>query len=464
MRILAAYRALQTPFPAGMDRGPVSSPTPAPPIATRIRQYFDRFQEGGADALADAVILTSSGYRIRTDRCYYDVFSDPLRELLRRHDMNTIVWEHGGTSVPRCSSSARISPILGTLMSSTAARGPLQQPVWFGDYQELTGCLCNEPLDWPSLEQQILHLQQRSLLFEQWLRRAGARLLVNVCWYDPIAMAATLAARRCGIPAIDYQHGLQDESHIAYVGWDRAPAGGFELVPDFFWCWGENQAERLHRANPAFERHSATLAGGFQWFNLCRAGEMPFLSKEFKEARRHFANDSRIILVTLQKNTDFHAPIIAAMAFSPPEWRWLVRFHRGSDEAEKAALRILYRKEGGGRAEFGLANECALYTLLRFADVHVTGHSTCCLEALGFGVPTVTVSKEGRRAFRSLIEQGVVFHAENEGALLAGINALAAVAAQRCRDTVETTFAPASAGDAALRTLLAAVRDRRGTA
>ena len=44
-----------------------------------------------------------------------------------------------------------------------------------------------------------------------------------------------------------------------------------------------------------------------------------------------------------------------------------------------------------------------LYSLFTEVDVHLTAFSTCTLEALAFGVPTLLCSENGHRAFRELV-------------------------------------------------------------
>src|SRR5450759_332870 len=71
--------------------------------------------------------------------------------------------------------------------------------------------------------------------------------------------------------------------------------------------------------------------------------------------------------------------------------------------------------------ELERANSSLLYELLCERDVHVTGDSACALEALAFGVTSITISELGRDTFAKMIELGVIAFAKSSSELIAKI-------------------------------------------
>src|SRR6185503_3691071 len=74
--------------------------------------------------------------------------------------------------------------------------------------------------------------------FERVLDRAQPELALISCYTSLPGMALSLAAARKQLRAVDVQHGVTVQNP-AYEGWTRFPEGGYELLPDLFWCWTE---------------------------------------------------------------------------------------------------------------------------------------------------------------------------------------------------------------------------------
>ena len=388
----------------------------------------------------DIILLTLSGRRQKHQGCLYEIYTDPLVDLFRKKGMKTVVWEKGEELAPRCHPSAWISRQLQIELLKERPLKHLKEPSWFTDFAVLYHSTTNIPISWPECEKWIQSVQNHSRVFEKWLLRTEARLLIAVCWYDPVNMAATLAARRLGIPCVDLQHGLQDSDHFAYSGWMKAPSRPYELVPDFFWSWGTKEAKRLVASNPAFKSQSKTIVGGNLWYNLWRengdfCSRLP--DKTFKGRLR-----KKTILVSLQHGpANFADLLFTVIKTCSDDWFWLIRMHPATPLHEAKYIRDSLNEIDRENVDYEISSSTKLYILFGNCDVHITGHSTSALEALGFGVPTITATEAGVAAFKEYIEYGVIMAATTCDEIKHAINNFTRISGDKCRESVNKVFA-----------------------
>jgi hypothetical protein len=171
--------------------------------------------------------------------------------------------------------------------------------------------------------------------------------------------------------------------------------------------WGDWDAESLVRNNPgAIAREDVSVAGP-RWLSRWNEGADPRHAAAVERVDR-LRGGARAILVTLQPGVPFREALIPLIAASPREWRWWVRVHgRMGDDAKQLEAEFAQATQRfvGVRE----ATRLPLYALLRACSWHVTGFSTCALEALAFGVPTLLLHPSGEHAYSDFIEQQVMW-------------------------------------------------------
>lgn len=383
-------------------------------------KYNDQFgNDHPVSVKGDVVFLTLSSRRLNLNGRLYEIYSDPIVSELQSLGVSTLVWERGVPNVPRHSHSFMVDQPLHAALEQLKEQPPIPEPHWFREFTKISKDLLERDLQWIEVEAWIRRLQQTSIVFEQWLQAVGAKLLVSVCWYDPSVMAATLAANRLGVVSVDLQHGVQDKSHFAYGGWERGPLSGYGIIPQIFWSWGESQAKQLNRNNPAF-RKSNFIIGGNIWLNAWKNGKDSLINETsfFDPIKNLLLRSSKRILVTFQGYDGYDDLVLGGIEKSPPGWLWLIRFHPATfpDVASRRLDRL--KAFDNTRVEHTLTTQLPLYALLKVCDVHITGHSTCALEALAFGKPTIIVSQDGFDSYRDYIEKGVMAFAKDEEKLI----------------------------------------------
>jgi len=260
------------------------------------------------------------------------------------------------------------------------------------------------------------------------LRQLQPRVVFLVCYYDPEAMALIAAARQLGIRTVDVQHGKQGLYHGLYSHWTHIPECGYELLPDFFWVWGEPSRDHIARWQPTGCRHHRPIVGGNRWLARWQTADDfepdPETTRFLAELRR----PEKVILFSLQPLAEpLPAHVLDAMRRSPAGWRWLLRAHP-HQRPQIPALKDRLTAAGAANFELEQSSAIPLYALLRRSQHHITCWSSVGYEASAFGVATTILHPSGRQLFAEEIERDVFSYADTGDALLAAIRAGAASA------------------------------------
>ena len=404
----------------------------------------------------DVAIFTHTSRQIRRRSACYHYIAAPLAELLEAKGLRCLVWEAGPPLWPRQTPSAWISHHLDVAFhfACLAGRVPRAQPPppWFRDYARWAGGIQARRSGWPECERLIRYVSTISQVFGKWLRASGCRLLVVDCWYPSVAMAATLAASRLKIPVVEFQHGLQGAASLAYSHWEKAPADGWETMPGYFWVWGQEDAERIVRTNRALASPDRAIVGGNLWINKWRGKVDLGVEEEARACREMAKGRGKSVLVTLQKGVEFRTQLFRAISESPRDWLWMVRLHPRMLR-ELNAIEGELRSLGHPGVNVRGTSALPLYPLLQTADVHVTWFSTCSIEALVFGVPTVLLHSFGCKTFRRHVDAGVMAGASTAEEILGGIRLLSGVPRSLCRKEADAVFAPPQTSEKAIATV-----------
>ncbi len=223
----------------------------------------------------------------------------------------------------------------------------------------------------------------------KFFRRCNITALHHSNFYSLDSMALTLGARRCDIPVINIQHGVQAKNHPAFGRWKNIPPSGYKLLPSEFICWNQQSVNTLEKSFKFCENHKSTLSQ-YHWVNGWKNEKIPFDYKEIKSKALNKFN----ILVTLQPSINGIQDIIRdSINETSDEVRWWIRLHprQQTDIAKKEIKDMIidsYKKD-----VIDLASSTPLPALLSITDLHITGFSSSIYEASYFNIPTVLTHK-----------------------------------------------------------------------
>jgi len=413
----------------------------------RLERWFSHQRQTGSrpDRAADVVFVTTTDRAQRLDGHLYNTVVDPWVEEVERTGHRASVWDLGAPRAGTHPTHVGVQYAIDAARRSAGRSPSPPQPLWFGPFAHFLHDELDENFSWEEIHRHLESVDQHAALFEAWLQRAEPRAVVLDCWYTPEKLGAALAAHRLGIPSIDLQHGVQGHAHPAYSGWSRCAPGRYEVMPAAFWVWGEWDAESLVAANPGAIARDSVRVVGHRWLCAWAAGETPRHCAEMRAAER-LVGAAHSVLVTLQAGVPYRESLRSLVVQAPRDWRWLVRLHRSMSDNPSALEREL-RREVGPNVEVVQSTALPLYALLRVCAAHLTGFSTCALEALPFGVPTVLTHESGDAAYAEFIQAGVMHRFESAESATERLGAADPELAERCRRASRRVFAePAQGG------------------
>jgi hypothetical protein len=303
------------------------------------------------------------------------------------------------------------------------AQAELGEPVNLGEFTAYLGKRV------PSLAFDATHALRRlewicieQPRYRRVLERLRPRCVLLVCYYTYHGLAMLRACHDMGIPAVDVQHGHGGAYNPFQTHWTRVPAGGYALLPRYFWTWGRASSEHIERWLPVHATSPRTVEGGNLWLTGWRTRLAYPVPSGTRRLLRSLAGARKVVVVSLQPIHDLiPAHVMQAIRGAPRDWCWLVRLHPHSRDRVGEVKSSLARA-GVNNALVEEPTVALLYPLLRRADHHVTCWSTVCYEALAMGVPTTLVHETARQLYQGYIDQGVFILALDVYTLLSSIN------------------------------------------
>lgn len=409
-----------------------------------LKAYACDHSKNNKTVHAPVVFLADGISRVCLKGRWFDKFCDPFVEFLEKNHLTSITLEPlHNYIIPRYHPSLFIQTQLDyALMKRMLFSKTKSAPIHLPGFNDFIEWLKEREFDIPLPDQkrtQIIWsaIQAYATIFEKQLKRIQPRLALAVSYYGPIGLAFMLACHRQKIPSIDIQHGLEGEFHPAYGRWNKVPREGYELLPSFFWCWGDVEVQAIEAWRKGQTENHKPIKGGngfiHSWLDsgseLARCYDEKIL-KTYPKKTNH-----QNILLTLSYPYDDEkvlAPIFAAMRQSDPHWHWWVRLHPSSLH-ERESIRQMFIKNGVHEFNMDMATDLPLYALLRHTDVHLTHLSSTVIEAETFGVPSVVTGKNALQYYQEQIKKGTAVYADDAECILKNI-----VSQFKTRQTLKT--------------------------
>lgn len=292
-------------------------------------------------------------------------------------------------------------------------------------FSGLMGYLEKIDISWPDAEKTISARLQLVFtwkeVFAEIISRMDPKLFFITCCYCEKSMAAILACSDLKIPVVEFQHGAQNDNNPFLTNWSKVPPHGYEMLPDFFWNWGEASRERIQKWAGKTTKHKAFVGGNLWLAKWLKDGFQTDDCDEY-DIEQLFPANHKHLLISLQLWPDSFPEFLSnVLRNSPGDWFWHIRQHPRHKISEKELKRLL----GNGNNisyEFHSASDMPLYLLLKNIDLHLTGYSTVAFEAAQFWVPTIFYHPNARDGFTELFDDNFFYYAEDSEQLLSLID------------------------------------------
>ncbi|GEM_PF-112065 len=403
-----------------------------------------------AIAPAELALLTIGFEYTLIEGRYYNRFFDPLKDIAEDANISCseILTGFQGNSYENTFSDkvmvatglARAQQVMREFMLANPVKELIDR---FGDFLEyLNGRGITVSVNHEQLTARLDGMLAQSFVFEAVLERIQPRLAFVVCYYHDTAMAFLLACRKAGIPAVDMQHSVICNDDWGWAQWNSVPVGGYEMLPRYFWAWGETFAEITRCWSTKSASNLAPVVGGNVW--------IPAWRRQFSNVRsssklRPFGSEKVILYAVPFGDARmfreiFPDEVLDAIRHSPPELKWLIRIHYKTDDSLMAQIRG-YLARNAGELDVHRSSEIQLYELLESVDYHVSQTCTTVIEAEEFGIPNIIIGTEGRKWYQNEIDNGYYLYARSSeeliGTILEGRKPIARPERLLCTESLE---------------------------
>lgn len=403
-------------------------------LSRLARNRWSDHRANATPGRADVVMLSDGVSLSQVEGEWYDRFMDPIVATLAekgRHSLLLMPQARG--AVPRHTPSFYIQPFIDARNALTTASARVLKPLphRLEGMSELLGELrrrCRDvefPQDaWlPAQSTRVLRL---SGLFSGWLERTDAKAAFVNTYYSAMGMAFVHAARRLDCLTIDVQHGLQYE-HMAYGRWMKAPAGGYEVLPDEFWCWGDDEVSISNDGPGSLPAHRAVRVGNpWDAFWADSGNAMVARARQrVRDAKARFQRGYHFLLTpSWGQHPSEMDKLVETARLGRSGITWWLRLHP-IEIAARESIRQRLAEAGVDNVEIDLAIDAPLPLLLSEMDVNVTPESSTVIDGATAGVPSVVATANGASLFRRQIADGHCRFAEDPAEILAAALELA---------------------------------------
>lgn len=204
------------------------------------------------------------------------------------------------------------------------------------------------------------------------LQKSDVDALVFRVYYGLNYFPIILACKMLGITVIDVQHGINGFRHTCYSKFKSNEISS-PLLPDIFWTWSD-MANRMLIKDSFIDSGAVVVEGGNPVFSAWQE-----------------RSGKKILYTHQPQSKGIPIPIDEIKrVYEIKKREVVVRPHPlHMDEAEGV---IAFFKKEKIRARLEDSRKISINESLMQTSVHVTYFSTCALDALNFGIPTVHCS------------------------------------------------------------------------
>lgn len=193
------------------------------------------------------------------------------------------------------------------------------------------------------------------------------------------------------IETINIQHGNQSSMHPGFSSWRYMPKFGYSMFPKKFYCWDEESMKPIMKWN--CEVYKPILY------------KNPLLALYTKKKRRN--NEIFNILICLHPRIGVFPKLIKELLLNINEDKinWIIRPHPRFNFKETKS----YYSEFGNNLRVSNPSNESLYSIFADTDIHITGFSTTCLDALNFNINTYFIDPLALKYYPTIANKKNVF-------------------------------------------------------
>ena len=254
---------------------------------------------------------------------------------------------------------------------------------------------------------QLANLKAKSFIFKIILRRLNARYGVITGYGSQEGLSFCMACNALGIKSIELQHGVISEEMPRYGKWFKVPDDGYEVLPNLFWCWNENDYKFIHKWSKDCNEHHVKKGGNLFIKNYKNYLDNEALLKN-DELNKRAMSHKKFVLYALQAEEWQSEWLLDKILNQDLDILWGFRFHPSYySKAREDNIRNKFKERGLSNYDFNLVNHPSMNILncIDLSDAVISAFSSSLLESIMLKKHACIIHKEGIEHYKQYIDQ-----------------------------------------------------------
>ena len=369
-------------------------------------------------------ITYSSAKHNKIKEKWFDSYLDPIANILEKNKISYQFLEYDGNYDFRFSSFHKFKIIQYHLFYNLIKARYSEKKVLIDEFsinliENINKYLINKGLSNFLLTENLVRKKVSQIIFNnvyftKLLQMCKPSVVIGSNYYG-IEMALNLACRKMNIKSIDIQHGVQGDYHVAYGSWKKIPETGYDLLPDIFAVWSEEEKKVIDKwAEGTY--HKAKIIGHPMRNYLAIAKGQNRISER--------KNCKINVLITLQTGRGFIKLYKELLEFNNHQIFWFIRKHPTMGTKEQREIKKELSFYNKSIYNYENASDEVLFDLLERIDIHISENSSVVIEAAQYGIPTILVHESGKDLYEREILSGKAFFITQPQQIIEKINSL----------------------------------------
>jgi hypothetical protein len=364
---------------------------------------------------------------------WFGPIPDTFRYYMEKLGYNVFSIEYNNSGffrIPRYSKSyiyqhiinnSKIKAKINTILMRNKLKVNLPQFSQFVEYLK-SNRIDNSLISEKTLIYKYYYIRILANQFKKLLIKSKVKICFEITYYNIESFALTLACKELNIPTVDIQHGLQGKMHLAYSSWNIIPNSGYQLLPQYFWVWTQEDSNVINEWAFKSNENHLLYTGGNLWIDFWKQKGNPLL-ETYQNLFNIELKDKKIelkILISLNPGCDRNDIIFKILEKSPQSWFWWIRLHPSMKDKEK--IREIINSTQLKNYSLDQATDLPLPIILKNVDLHITNFSSVIIEAEQFGVPTIFTHPDSELIFPDQIKRGIATGSYSVESLMNDLN------------------------------------------
>lgn len=259
----------------------------------------------------------------------------------------------------------------------------------------------------------VLRILGYKSFFDKYFKKVKPKMLFNDVFSHLRSYGAILSAKEHGIKTVDIQHGLQGQYHHLYGMYNNPPKNGYEILPQYFLGWSQQDGEAIHRWAQYTNGGHEGILGGNLLLSLIKSGKIDVSNARLDHITKPIAT---FALQELEDVGERMLSIITETILAlNGEYYWVFRMHPVfSTDADQNKLKKFLSVLDPNEYEIQLNSSMTLFELLTKSDYLLTESSTVSLEALAFDASVIIMSDYGKAYLGEYLNTDDLLFADNK--------------------------------------------------